>query len=195
MFGAKQSANELSRSYATAADFCRIFENNMNRLYLLSYLLTGDREMAEECFVRGLEDSTGHNRVFREWADSWARRTIVHNAIQMIHPRPSDKVAAQPRSQATSSEPASTSAVLGLPAFERFVFVMSVLERQSIQECSVLLGCHRKDVTAARVRALQLMGQGAQPSDGKDRIRESASRASRGSSLPLTAAAHLVVSA
>jgi hypothetical protein len=46
-------------------------------------------------------------------------------------------------------------AVLGLEPFERFVYVMTVLERYSVQDCSLLLGCARRDVLAARSRALQ----------------------------------------
>jgi hypothetical protein len=44
--------------------------------------------------------------------------------------------------------------VLGLNAFERFVFVMSVLEAYSNQECSLLLGCLRRDVANARTLAI-----------------------------------------
>src|ERR1039458_4345738 len=39
-------------------------------------------------------------------------------------------------------------------AHERFVFVMSVLERYSDQDCSVLLSCSRQDVGETRMRAL-----------------------------------------
>ena len=46
-------------------------------------------------------------------------------------------------------------AVLGLQPFERFVYVMTVLEGYSDQDCSLLLGCARRDVLAARSRALQ----------------------------------------
>ena len=49
-------------------------------------------------------------------------------------------------------------AVLDLGPFERFVYVMSVLERYSDQDCSVLLGCARGDVIAGRIRALQKIG-------------------------------------
>ncbi len=38
--------------------------------------------------------------------------------------------------------------------FEPFVFVMSVLEIYSDQDCSVLLGCSRQDVGETRMRAL-----------------------------------------
>jgi DNA-directed RNA polymerase specialized sigma24 family protein len=54
-----------------------------------------------------------------------------------------------------ASEREETVAILGLRPFERFVFVMSVLERYSDQDCSVLLGCARRDVVAARLRAFQ----------------------------------------
>ncbi len=38
---------------------------------------------------------------------------------------------------------------------ERFVFVMSVLEAYSDQECSLLLGCLRRDVADARIVAIK----------------------------------------
>jgi len=46
-------------------------------------------------------------------------------------------------------------AILLLDAFEGFVFVMSILEGQSDEECSILLRCFRRDVMVARVLALQ----------------------------------------
>ena len=54
-----------------------------------------------------------------------------------------------------ANEREETAAILGLRPFERFVFVMSVLEGYSDQGCSVLLGCTPRDVVAARVRAFQ----------------------------------------
>jgi DNA-directed RNA polymerase specialized sigma24 family protein len=54
-----------------------------------------------------------------------------------------------------AEEQAEIAAVLELSPFERFVFVMSVLEHYSEHECSILLGCSRRDVIAARTRALQ----------------------------------------
>jgi hypothetical protein len=48
-----------------------------------------------------------------------------------------------------------TAAVLQVEPFERFVDVMSVLERYSDLDCFVFLGCARRDVIAARIRALQ----------------------------------------
>jgi hypothetical protein len=151
--------------YANSDDFHRIFDEDMNGLYLLSFLLTADGEKAERCFVSGLEDAVEGNQVFREWARSWARRAIILNAVRVINPRPPDS-GRRSRSAAVNGtgkmlaveQPVELAAVLGLEPFERFVYVMTVLERYSDQECSVLLGCARWDVLAARTRALQQIG-------------------------------------
>ena len=45
-------------------------------------------------------------------------------------------------------------AVTQLVPLERFVFVMSILERYSIWDCSLMLGCSMKKVVQARMRAL-----------------------------------------
>jgi hypothetical protein len=45
--------------------------------------------------------------------------------------------------------------IVALNSFERFVFIMSILEKYSAQECSLLLGCSRRDVTKARIPALR----------------------------------------
>jgi len=163
MLGARQIANREPARYATGSDFCRIFKENMNGLYLLSFLLTGNHVTAEKCFVQGLDDSGKGNRVFREWARSWARRTIIQNAIHLIRPRPTDNgkasFVAQDHSVHPSTEPAEIAAIIELPAFERFVFVMSVLERYTDRECSLLLDCAPAAVAAGRIRALQQIGR------------------------------------
>jgi hypothetical protein len=49
-------------------------------------------------------------------------------------------------------------AVLALEPFERFVYVITVLEHYSDQDCSLLLGCARRDVLAARTHAFRQIG-------------------------------------
>jgi DNA-directed RNA polymerase specialized sigma24 family protein len=147
--------------YAVGSDFCRIFAQNTNRLYWLSFLLTANATKAEECFVSGLEDSIGSNRVFKEWAQSWARRTIIQKAIRLMQPtrKHSEPLSApvDTGELKTSDSNVPGAAVLGLKTFERFVFVMSVLERYSDQECKTLLGCSRQDIVRARSQALMRM--------------------------------------
>jgi DNA-directed RNA polymerase specialized sigma24 family protein len=162
MFGRKKVSNQETLRYATKSDFCRIFETDMNRLYLLSFLLTGDRTIAEQCFVGGLHIAQEGNQVFKEWAESWARRAIIQNAIRMIRPRKTGDVmqlTGDPGIGHALTEHTEIARVVDLPAFERFAFVMSVLERYSDQQCSLLLGCTRGDVAAARTQALDRLGK------------------------------------
>jgi hypothetical protein len=149
--------------YASSADFRRVFDEDMSSLYLLSFLLTADHEKAEQCFVSGLDDAVKGNPVFREWARSWARRAIILNAVRVIKPRPEDESGSGPNSSVLNSNNKALSdekqreiaPVLGLEPFERFVYVITVLERYSDQECSVVLGCKRRDIPAVRIRAFQ----------------------------------------
>lgn len=158
----RQMTDSKIPAYATETEFCRIFDEDMNSLYWLSLLLTADEEKAEQCFVSGLGDCVEGNPVFGEWAHSWARRTIIQNAIRMIAPQPSGDRNSRPREMTTQNSGivrAGVAAVLGLQPFERFVFIMSVLEHYSDQDCSALLNASRHDVTNARAKALGEIGQ------------------------------------
>ncbi len=148
-------------AYATAADFQQIFSEDINSLYFLSLLLTGNQQKAEECFVAGIGESTKRNHVFREWARSWARRTIIQSAIRLVGPRERSSAAIRNTDveRAMDKVPlvlhAEVRAILELAPFDRFVFVISVLERYSDHDCSILLNCARRDIAPARTRAMQ----------------------------------------
>jgi len=165
MFGSRKVIKQTTTPYATQADFRRVFQEDMNRLYLLSFLLTGERDLAEQCFVSGLRMSSKGNPVFKEWATSWARRTIILTASRMVRPRLGDpqKSSVPPKSAGPSAiSRAEIANIIALPPFERFVFVMSVLECYTEQECSLLLGCTRREAMEARERALRRTGEGAE---------------------------------
>src|SRR5213082_3975958 len=94
--------------YATAADFEQIFMQDMSGLYLLAFLLAGSRDGAEKCFVRGVTESVKGYRVFKEWARSWARRTIILSAIRLFEPRRNSETA--------KPDPATARTLDNLPA-------------------------------------------------------------------------------
>jgi DNA-directed RNA polymerase specialized sigma24 family protein len=150
-----------TNGYAMIEDFCDVFDKGMHELYQLSFLLTGDHRKAEECFVAGLEESVTANHVFKEWARSWAKRAIVQNAIRELKPRPpvaslSSSIALHSnRELPNQDQHFKLDWVLSLADFDRFVFVISVLEHYSDQDCAVLLGCSPRQVGEARVRGFQ----------------------------------------
>jgi len=146
--------------YATCRDFLKIFDEDMHGLYQLSFLLVGDHQKGERCFVAGVEDCAKENRVFREWARVWAKRVIVQNAIRELQPRPrhSDSSALAATAFSQKKGPIGhfeVDAVLGLADFERFVFVLCVLERYREHECALLLDSSASEVREARTRAIQ----------------------------------------
>jgi hypothetical protein len=149
--------------YASHEDFHTIFNEDLKELYQLSFLLTRDPVKAERCLISGLEDCVSGNRVFREWAHSWVMRTIVQNAIRELKPRPSQSNSHLSGAMFSGIDEHSRGpgghfeidAVLRLADFDRFVFVMSVLEHYSEHDCALLLGCSARDILEGRTRALK----------------------------------------
>jgi hypothetical protein len=96
--------------------------------------------------------------VFMDWARSWTRAAVVKYAIQMIKPAPEPTDCVSFTSLKRSSTPTENNPFAGillLDAFERFIFVMSILEEQSDEECAILLRCSPRDVMMARLLALK----------------------------------------
>lgn len=158
----KHSIREDDRDeYATTEDFRKIFTDNMDSLYLLSLLLTNDQQKAQQRFVAGLEDSLASSKVFRHWARVWARHAIIQDAIRVLQPRPDDASSSAAASEfpADYKRPSVADphfdAVLALRDFDRFVFVMSVLEGYPDRCCALLLGCSVPDIHGARAKAFK----------------------------------------
>ena len=163
-----QDQTARSDQYATAEDFGRLFTGNMDKLYMLAFLLTGDPETAEQCFVAGLESSLTSNTVFRKWALLWARQAIIKNAIATLRPHPQSD-AMLPRQGrdageilAHGKESVTIQHVLELSDFMRFVYVMSVLEGLSDNQCTFLLDCSLPELQRARNQAIQQIARAAE---------------------------------
>jgi hypothetical protein len=153
-----------SRSdHATSEEFPKLFTEDVNSLYLLSFLLTTNRQEAERCFVPGLADCVDGNSIFKEWASAWARHIIVRNATRIVgpHVRPAAPAASPSHLANEDNFPtiplhdAPFANVLALEDFERFVYVLCVLERYPDESCAVLLGTSTEEIQKTRIRALQ----------------------------------------
>ena len=143
--------------YASAEDFCRIFHQDMHVLYSLALALTADAVKAEQCFVAGLDECVSGNVVFKDRARFWSRRLVINNAIRLMSPRPGAGRSARPiraPERQGQQEEAALAALANLQPFDRFIFVLSVLEGYADRDCATLLECALVDVIAARLRAL-----------------------------------------
>jgi hypothetical protein len=148
----------FAADYASRVDFCKVLEQEMKPLYLLSFLLTANHKKAEHCFAATSEQTLKEQLVFKEWAQSWIKRRLIENAIGIVFSASagsSGKWDFWSVGQPKAGGDHEIDAVTQLPPLERFVFVMSILEHYSVWECSLLLGCGTKNVLKARMRALR----------------------------------------
>jgi hypothetical protein len=153
----------------TADDFCRVFEQEMTSLYTLSFLLTADHALAEECFANSLADCLSTAPVFKRCALIWSKRSVIKNAIQILGP--ALKRIGNPATAAVDARKYSPfiQVFLELDSFARFAVVMSVLERYSDRECALLLRCTTNEVANARMNAIRELSPMAGPSSTKSR--------------------------
>jgi hypothetical protein len=155
----KPKTGNVRADYAKQAHFWNLFENDVKPLYLLAFLLTANHEDSEQCFVSTVEGAFKEQPlVFRQWVRSWVKRKLIENAIEIVSPasiRNRQKRDLWGAGQHETQRECEIDTVTKLVAFDRFVFVMSILERHSNRDCSVLLGCSMNKVAQARVRALR----------------------------------------
>jgi hypothetical protein len=150
--------DENATPYVTVSDLLRTFNEEMHSLYLLSFLLTADHDKADKCLVSAMGECVEGNGELMGWPLSWTRGAVLRHAIQMIKPAPehTDYVSfISLKRSATPAESKPFASILLLDTFERFVFVMSILEEQSDEDCAILLRCSRRDIMMARVLALK----------------------------------------
>ena len=160
MLAQLQGIDERATQYATVTGFCEIFTEEMHSLYLLSFLLTADQDRAEQCFIGGLGECVEGIGAFMEWSRLWARRAIIKQAMLMVRPSPSDTDHWSPihaKAAAAALPNGLFAAILSLSAFERFVFVMSILEGLADRDCQCLLKCTQRDIVIARELALRFL--------------------------------------
>jgi hypothetical protein len=159
VFASKKSkAANFRADYAKHDDFCKVFDMHAKSLYQLAFVLTANHKESEHCFISTVDDAFKEKAVFKEWARSWVMRRMIENAIEIVwHVTVGDGQKRDLWSSEQNEKPCEIDSVTRLPSFERFVFVMSILERYSDWDCSVLLECSMKKVAQARIAALRLL--------------------------------------
>ncbi len=152
-----------SDEHACPEDFRRVFTEQGSSLYKLSLLLMGNRADAEQCFVAAFHQTVEVTGVPKHAIRSRAKLAIVQQAVHASKPRLERKlggrllscnVLARDYLETLSGPQTLIRRVLSLRVFERFVFVLCLLERHSVEDCAVLLSCDVQDVLEGRTRAL-----------------------------------------
>jgi DNA-directed RNA polymerase specialized sigma24 family protein len=155
--------------YARKEEFVGVFECERAGLQRLALLLTANSEAAKRCLSRAFRECIASTSVSKEWVVSWTRRMVIRNAISLVmgpggrsfvntNDDADDGFVAFSSDDSLGAIAASES-ILGLTEFERFVFVICVLERYSIHDCALLLGKSPRDINEARQRVGNQVGQ------------------------------------
>ncbi|MBV8672517.1 MAG: hypothetical protein JOZ33_03700 [Acidobacteriaceae bacterium] len=141
------------------AEYWELISGEMNVLYVLSFLLTADKEKAERCLEQALDEFIEGTDDFIDWARTRGRDAVLEHAFVTVKPAPlkgedemdfSDGLFSSPREHLFG-------AIAGLPAFERFVFVMTTIYGKSDPECAKFLGAARWKVAVARAVSEQVL--------------------------------------
>ena len=146
--------------YTGAAGCAEIFIDQMNGLYLLAFLVTADMQITDKCFSKALDEYLHNSCGFMDWAKHDGRRAVLRHAVQIIQPVPKRASGGAFLRNALTLRSAGHqpfAAISSLCAFERFVFVMSVIEDLSEAECAALLNCSVEDVTVGRELAREII--------------------------------------
>lgn len=164
---------------ATRIDFCRAFEQEMQPLYLLSFLLTASHADAERCLTITMDEVLGQQEsVFKESVLVWIKYRLIKIAIQLKFGADRGRTNKIDRWSMTQPEEMTSlqiNAITLLPSLSRFVFVMSTLEKYSSKQCSLLLDCSQEAVLQERVNALkQLQIDIGGLSEAQQRFRQTA---------------------
>jgi hypothetical protein len=162
---------------ARKEEFASVFESERVGLQRLALLLTANSEAAKLCLIRTFRECISGCSVSKEWIPSWTRRVVIRNAISLVMiPRDESFVNTNDDAIAFSQDDmlsaiAQFEPILGLPAFDRLVFVICVLERYSMYDCALLLRRPPRDVNEARERVGNQVGQISALRDSSVRFR------------------------
>jgi DNA-directed RNA polymerase specialized sigma24 family protein len=172
----KHEKNTLGRrvagegdEYVSKEEFAGVFESEQVGLQRLALLLTANSDAAAQCLSLALEQCLATSFVFKGWALSWMRRVVIRSAISLVrgsggqsfvntNDDTDNGLIAFSRDDSLGAI-ATSESILDLPEFERFVFVICVLERYSIHDCALLLGKSPRDVNEVRDRVGNQVGQ------------------------------------
>ena len=155
-FGKRQHDED---EFAGEEEFVSVFESERMGLERLALLLTANTEVANRCLRLALRECIANSTVSKGWILSWARRVVIRNAVNLLMRGGGERLIETIGnweqgligfSAEDSPEPiANYEPILDLPEFDRLVFVICVLERYSMHDCSLLLGRSPRDVSEA----------------------------------------------
>jgi hypothetical protein len=152
----------VSSPNGTATCAAEMWLDEMAELYLLAFMLTADKVMAEQCVLDAMDEYLNSNDLsLIDWVKNKGRHAVIERAVQRATPKVKAvytwSVPGGTRASISSSHQ-PFAVITALSAFERFVYVLTVLEGYQVDECADVLQCLPAEVVAASRLSHQLVG-------------------------------------
>jgi hypothetical protein len=155
---------EVSSPNEATTCVAQMWIDKMAELYLLAFMLTANKETAEQCMLDAMDEYLNSSAPsLIDWMRNKGRQAVIERAVQRVNPRVKASYGwTIPTGTRSPSAPGHQpfAVITALGTFERFVYVLTVLEGYDEEECAGVLECRRADVVAARKLSHQLVGLG-----------------------------------
>jgi DNA-directed RNA polymerase specialized sigma24 family protein len=162
-----------ARNHASPAEIVTCFQDQINVLGRLAFLITGDQATADQAVVQACEITLQGNSPFRDWLLEWAKTATISSAIShgteairiceaaykdqrcphVEHLAPGDDEERAASLELILGADAQT-LIAELDSLCRAVLVLRVAIRSSIQDCALRLNVSRAAVLAANCHVL-----------------------------------------
>jgi len=151
----------VSSPNGTATFAAEMWLDEMAELYLLAFMLTADKVTAEQCVLDAVDEYLISSELsLIDWVKSRARHAVIKCAVQRATPKAKAvytwSVPGGTRASISSSHQ-PFAVITALSAFERFVYVLTMLEGYEVDECADVLKCLPAEVVAAQRLSHQLV--------------------------------------
>ena len=128
------------------------FSSCAGKLYWIAFVLTGDDKKARDIFLPAVDEMADSHTFFGEWLCKWTIRMVVTSCARHHAKELSEENGSGDRWRSKLVDHSSVklqvpsvskqrlqSALLSIPLFPRFAFLLRVLERYSITEMAGIL--------------------------------------------------------
>jgi hypothetical protein len=156
--------SEGDRPNGAGSRVAEMWVDKMAELYLLAFMLTADKQTAEECMLGAVDEYLNSSATsLVDWMKDKGRQAVIERAVQCVNPKVKASYSwTLPAGTRSLSAPVHQpfAVITALGTFERFVYVLTVLEGYEEEECAEVLECRPSEVVAARKLSRQLVGLG-----------------------------------
>jgi hypothetical protein len=152
-----------SGEHVTVDEIRAAFAKDLDGLFQLAFLLTGDVDRAAYCIEITVRACMHSQWMLKDQLAGCVRNTVIRNGIRIVDEFDGDRIGeVRPRRSAASGlqigrasfpESVDLRGILELSDFDRLVYVLCVLEHVSMLDCAMFLGTTRQEVRDAQARA------------------------------------------